>query len=80
MDDLQNPLSNNNQTDDPATPLSEDGNTPAAPADDQGSSVPADQPSTDSGLDDQEAQDEGTAGAAEVEDPQNQPPGGPAVV
>lgn len=69
MDDLQNPLSNNNPTDDQATPdpaatpLPEDNDTPAVPATDQPITMPPDQPQTDSNVDAHQAYDENQANA-----------------
>jgi hypothetical protein len=48
--------------------LAEDGDTPAAPADDIPSTAPIDEPATDDGIDSDELYQEGLAGATNAED------------
>jgi len=53
--------------------LAEDGDPPAAPADDIHYSAPIDEPSTDDGIDSDELYQEGVAGASNTDDEEIDP-------
>ena len=65
-DDIFDPI-------DDETRLAEDGSTPAVPADDINSTVPIDDPSTDSALDSDELYQEGVSGATNADDEEIEP-------
>jgi hypothetical protein len=60
-DDIFNPVRDGEK-------LAEDGDSPAAPADDTRSTAPIDEPATDDGIDSDELYQEGAGGATNADD------------